>query len=218
MGTSQRPFVLVADHEAVDMAHVELHGRLLVPAVGRALEKMIEKALLQFHTVVGVERCPMRAAVRLQPLLRGRGAQVALEIAARMQALPAPVGSRQERHRHLREIGSALAIVVGQQRALEQLGPHVLAVGDEFFFREGLRAAHQFAGDAAFRSALAHAVLYGLDLHVLPVLAEGADDAAVAVAVAVVVPPAFPHADGGEVWWLRGGGAPLVGTIVGNAV
>ncbi|MNC84840.1 hypothetical protein D3C83_04080 [compost metagenome] len=89
----ERPLVLVAlDEFLAGVAHLQRDARLPVPAVLPALEKIIEKALLQLHAVIGVERRPVRAAVRLQPLLLRRGARVALEIAARMQALPAPVG------------------------------------------------------------------------------------------------------------------------------
>src|SRR5256885_10392032 len=47
--------------------------RLLVPAVGRAFQKMIEEAFLELDSVVGVERCPVRAGVHFQPLLLRRG-------------------------------------------------------------------------------------------------------------------------------------------------
>src|SRR6185295_20134225 len=66
--------------------------------------------------------------------------------------------------------------------------------------------------------AAGKAVLHGLHLHLLPVLAEAADDAAVARALAVGIVPAFPDADRGEVRRLRRGGAPLVAGVVGNAV
>src|SRR6266513_4302467 len=52
----------------------------------------------------------------------------------------------------------------------------------------------------------------------LPVLAEGADDAAVAVAGAGGVVPALPGADRGEVRRLRRRRAPLVARVVRNAV
>ena len=62
------------------------------------------------------------------------------------------------------------------------------------------------------------AVLHRLHLHLLPVLAEAADDAAVPGAVPVRVVPAFPGAHRGEVRRLRGGGAPLVARVVRDAV
>ena len=61
-------------------------------------------------------------------------------------------------------------------------------------------------------------MLHGLDLHVLPVFAEHADDAAVACRITEVVDPAFPHADGGEMRRLRRRGAPLTGAKIGNAI
>src|SRR6185295_11878799 len=66
--------------------------------------------------------------------------------------------------------------------------------------------------------AAGKAVLHGLHLHLLPVLAKAADDAAVARALAIGIVPAFPDADRGEVRRLRRGGAPLVAGVVGDAV
>src|SRR5712664_4382368 len=135
-----------------------------------------------------------------------------------MQALPAPVGCREQRHADVLQIRAALAVVGSVHLARQDLAPHILAIFDQFFFRKRVGPAHQLAGDAAFRAALALPVLHRLHLHVLPVLAEGADDAAVAVAVAVGVVPAFPGADRGEVRRLRGRSAPLVARVVRDAV
>src|SRR6185295_4904622 len=76
----------------------------------------------------------------------------------------------------------------------------------------------QLAGVRIFLAALALPVLHRLHLHVLPVLAEAADDAAVARAFAVRVVPAFPDADRGEMRRLRRRGAPLVARVVRDAV
>src|SRR5690349_4448238 len=95
--------------------------------------------------------------------------------------------------------------------------PHVLAVLLELGFRQDLVAADRHAGYQAFLAAR-EAVLHGLHLHVLPVLAEAADDAAMARALAIRIVPSFPHADRREMRRLHGRGAPLVARVVRNAV
>ena len=62
------------------------------------MEEVIEEALLQVAAVIGVEMCPVLDAMRFEPFLFGCGANEALEIAARMQTLAAPIGRRKERH------------------------------------------------------------------------------------------------------------------------
>ena len=78
--------------------------------------------------------------------------------------------------------------------------------------------AHQFAVHAASLAALAGAVLHGLDLHVVPVLPERAENAAVVRHVAIPVGGAFPDAHGGEMRRLQRRDMPLVDAVVGNAV
>jgi hypothetical protein len=51
------------------MTNVELHPRLLVPAVVLAFEEMAEEFLLKGDAVVGVVVRPMLDAVNLKPLL-----------------------------------------------------------------------------------------------------------------------------------------------------
>ena len=62
------------------------------------------------------------------------------------------------------------------------------------------------------------AMLHDLDLHVVPVLPEGGDDAAVMRHVAEEIGAAFPHAHGGEMRRLQRGDVPLVGREIGNSV
>src|SRR5207245_10828007 len=112
---------------------------------------MIEEAFLQRDSVVGVERRPVRAAVHFQPLLPRRRARKALEVAARVQSLPAPVRGREQRNHDFGEIGGALAVVGTVEGPRQQLLPHVLAVLLELPGRESLRAAYGFSGDAAPR-------------------------------------------------------------------
>src|SRR6266702_1120993 len=219
LGARQRPFVLLSRHEFfARVAHVQQNARLPVPAVVDSLEEIIEKTLLQLHAVVGVEGRTMRAAMNFEPFLFRNSTHESFEISARVQALPAPVRRRKQRRVHLRQVRRALAVIRPVHLAPEQRGPHALAVLRELFLPQCFRSADGLAGDAAPRAALALAVLHGLHLHVLPVLAEAAEDAAVAVAVAVAVAPAFPHADCGEVRRLRRRGPPLVARVIGDAV
>src|SRR6266571_7003128 len=87
----ERPFLLVPLDELVDVADLQQHLRLLLPAGVLALEEMPEELLLQSDAVVGVEVRPVLEAVAFEPLLlRGRPHE-ALEVAARVQALAGPV-------------------------------------------------------------------------------------------------------------------------------
>src|SRR5262249_62100159 len=96
--------LLVPLDELVDVAYLQLHLGPLLPAGAFALEEIAEEFLLQGDAVVGVEVRPMLEAVALEPLLLGGGAHEAFEIAARVQALAAPVGGREQRHLHLRPV------------------------------------------------------------------------------------------------------------------
>src|SRR5271169_561726 len=72
--------------------------------------------------------------------------------------------------------------------------------------------------NAAPLAAFARAVLHGLDLHVVPIFPERAEDAAVMGHVTVPVGGAFPDAHGGEVRRLARRHVPLVDAVIGNAV
>src|SRR6266511_542715 len=95
-----RPLALVTLDELVDVPHLELHARLPLP-VAPAFQEVIEEPELELAPIVGVEVRPVLDAMRLEPLLRGRRAHETLEVAARVQSLPAPVGRREERNGHL---------------------------------------------------------------------------------------------------------------------
>ncbi len=93
-------------------------GCSLLPAVVDALQEVVEEALLQSQPIAAGEKRPVGIAVRLQPLLlRGR-LDEAVEVAARMNALAAPVGAGQQRDRNLREIGATRAVPLVAQRML----------------------------------------------------------------------------------------------------
>src|SRR5450759_4948800 len=99
LGARQRPTVLMADNEFLArMTDVELHARLLVPAVLLALEEVAEELLLQPDAVVGVIMRPMLDAVHFKPFLFRCRPEEAFEIAARVQRLPAPICGREQRH------------------------------------------------------------------------------------------------------------------------
>ena len=73
------------------------------------------------------------------------------------------------------------------------------AVGGELLVGEGVGSGGEDAGVGVGGSAFAEAVLHAEDLHAVPVVEEGAEDATVIGHVAVPVGGAFPGADGGEV-------------------
>src|SRR5262249_30841695 len=89
-GALERPFVLVPHDELfAGMADLELDARLLRPAGVLALEEVAEEAPLQPLAVARVEVLPVRAAVGLEPLVTRGRLHEALEVAARVQPLPA---------------------------------------------------------------------------------------------------------------------------------
>ena len=217
-GALERPFVLGALDEAVDVAHLQLHRRLLVPAIVLAVQEMIEEAQLQVPAVVGIKMRPVLDAVRFEPLVLRRGADKTFEIAARMQRLAAPIGRRQKRHLDLRPHRRTGAMIGVVERMGQNIAAEIAAVLRQFLVRQSLRPAHQFAVHAAALAAFAGAVLHGLDLHVVPVVPERAEDAAVVRHVAIPVGGAFPDAHGGEMRRLERRHVPLVDAVVGNAV
>src|SRR6185369_6465585 len=104
----ERPLVLLALDEAIDVPHLELDAGSAFP-VSLALEEMIEEAKLKLAPIIGVEVRPVLDAVDLEPLLFRRGAHEALEVAARMQPLPAPVRRGEKRRGELGRAGAASA-------------------------------------------------------------------------------------------------------------
>src|SRR5262245_48139018 len=112
---------------------------------------------------------PMLDAVHFEPFVFGRRAEEALEIAARMQRLPAPVCGREERRLYLRPDWRAATVVI----VFQWMGADVVAerhaVAGELLLRQRLRSADELTMHAAALAALARAVLHGLHLHVVPV-------------------------------------------------
>src|SRR5262249_61981826 len=126
-----------------------------------------EEALLEREPVAGGEQGPVGIAVYFEPLLLRRRFDEAVEIAARVDALAAPVGAREERHLDPGKIGGTLAMPGVVERMKLRRVERVDAVLRQFLVRERDRAGDQLAGDAAFARPLAQPVLDVGDL-VLP--------------------------------------------------
>jgi hypothetical protein len=107
-------------------------------------------------------------------------------------------------------------IVVERMRA--DVVAELAAVLEEFGLRKNLRPAHQFVVNRAALAAFAGAVLHGFHLHVVPVLPERRENAAMVRHVAIPVGRAFPHAHRGEMRRLQRGDVPLVDAVIRNAV
>src|SRR5262245_46358110 len=73
---------------------------------------MVEERELLLASIVRVEMRPVLDAVHLEPFLLRRRAHEALEIAARMQRLAAPIGGGEQRRLDLRPDRRARAVVV----------------------------------------------------------------------------------------------------------
>ena len=96
LGVSDGPGGFGSLDEAVDGADLELDGGLLGPVVVVAFEEVVEEALLQGDAVVGVELGPVFNAVDFEPFLVGGGVDEGFEVAARVEALAAPVGGGED--------------------------------------------------------------------------------------------------------------------------
>src|SRR5215475_3887760 len=199
------------------MTDVELHPRLLVPAVLLALEEMTEEPLLQVDAVIRVVVCPVLDAVHLEPLLLRCRLEEALEIAARMQRLSAPIRGRQQGHLDLRPVGKH-SLVVLVVHGMSEIGlAEIVAVAAQRFVRERLRSRDPVAVHAAAIALGAQSILNGLDLHVVPVLGKGIVDAAVVAELAIEVGKTLPDADRREMFWLHTRHFPLVDGVVRDA-
>src|SRR4051795_4031958 len=146
----ERPLVLGAlDELLARVADLQQHARVALPAGLLALQVMAEELLLHGHAVAGIEVRPVRVAVHLEPLVLGAGIEVSLDVAARVQALAAPVAVGEHRNVDLRPVGCARAPEVVVELVLEREAPEVEAVGMELLFGQRLRAAYPVAGQRA---------------------------------------------------------------------
>src|SRR6185312_3780174 len=151
--------------EFIDVTNLKLNFWLIAPAVRLTLEMKIEKPALQFAAIVGVKMRPVLQPVAFEPLLFRGGANKAFEITPRMQALPAPIGRRQKRHRDLAPVGRTRLVVVIVERMSQNLVAEACAITRELVIGQGLVTADQHARNDAAWPPLAQAVLHGLDLH-----------------------------------------------------
>ena len=216
----ERPFLLVPlDELLTGVADLQHDLRLLLPSRVFALQEVAEELLLKGHTVVRVEVSPVLDAVHLEPLLLRRRAHESLEVAPGMQALPAPVGRREERHRDPRPVGHARApVLVAGERILPAVLVEIAAVAAELLLGQGRQPGDPVAVHPAPEPLGAATVLDPDDLRGEPRLPERTEDAAVVTEITVVVGRALPDADGGQVRWLECGDLPLVHRVVGDAV
>ena len=179
---------------------------------------MAEELLLHRHAVGRIEVRPVRIAVHLEPLLLARGVEVALDVAARMQALAAPVAIREERHLDFGIVGRARAPELVVELVLEREAAEIEAVGMQHLVGRRFRTADPVAGHRASEAARTEAVLHALHLHVVPIGEEGAEDAAVTAHLAVPVVRALPRADRGQMLRLQRCHLPRVHRVIGDAV
>ncbi len=139
---------------------------------------MIEELLLQLLAVLGVEQREVGVAVHLQPFLLGAGAQVALEVAARMQAHAAPIGRGEQRRLDILERRQPRLVVIVEQPVAQCVAVAIGAVLFQLFVGQGVGTGDRLAGDDAFRPAPAYAVLHRGDLARIPARIEVRQDAA----------------------------------------
>lgn len=218
MGSRQRPFVFVTMEEAVELAHLQKHAWLVVPAMLLAFQKSVEEAHLQVDAVVCVEEAPVFKAMHLQPLVARSGLCEGLKVATWVDPLTAPVGARQQWDFYvLPAWRSGLPVLV-----VKRMRPNFCTKVCSRFAQSlnGMRfvAAHPFAGDSASRSVGTQSMLNRFDLLVVPVGQKGAQDTAVVTHVPVEVGAAFPCADRTQMRGLQCGDLPLVHCVIGNAV
>src|SRR5688572_4737974 len=129
------------------MADVQLHAWLVLPAVADTLQKIVEEALLERDAIAAGEERPVRVAVRLEPLRRVLGRLgVAVEVTARMDALAAPVGAREQRRLDEREIRRARFVPLVVERMLLEVLERINAVLRHLFLGERHRTRDGFAG------------------------------------------------------------------------
>src|SRR5690606_33442110 len=198
------------------MAHLQANPGFPLPSRVLSLEEIAKEPLLDRHTVVGVELRPMLEPVHFQPFVGARGSQVSLEVPPQVQTLTAPVGGRQQGYPDAVPARRALPVILTIQGMREYLLAEIAAVCRKLGCAQGGRAAYELSGDPAAWSAFAQAMLHRLDLHVVPVGPESAEDAAVVSHVPVPVGCPFPDAHCGQVARLQACHLPLVDAVVGD--
>src|SRR5205807_9558736 len=135
-----------------------------------------------------------------------------------MQPLASPITGGKKRHCNFRPEGRASFVIIIIERMARDLAAKITSVSCQLFFGEHLGSTNKLAGNAAARAALAESVLHRLNLHVVPVSPEAAENASVMRHVTIPVSRAFPNAHRGQVRRLERRHLPLVDRIVGDAV
>src|SRR5919202_1279220 len=214
----ERPFVFRPGDERIDVADLEPHPRLFLPAVVDAFEEMVKETLLPRPPVVRVEVDPMLQAVNLQPLLRRGCPDESLDVAPQVEAVAAPVAGGQQRHRDLLPDRGALPVKRIVERMGQRVGHHVGPVLCQLVVGERLGAGDQEPVVRVGGAASTEPMLHRHDLLLEPVAPKVAQDPAVSRHVAIEIGRALPRADGGQVGRLQRGHVPLVDRIVGDAV
>src|SRR6266436_3838417 len=98
---------------------------------------------------------PMLDTVGFEPFFLRSGAHESLEVAARMKALPAPIGGGEQGHGDFFPDRRAALVIAVVERMREDVVAEIAAVFLQLPIGQGLVAAHPRAGDAAPRAALA---------------------------------------------------------------
>src|ERR1043165_7141035 len=88
---------------------------------------------------------PVLDAMRFEPFVFRRSTRETFEIAARMQALSAPVRGREQRRRDLVPLRRARLVIVIVERMAADLAAEVAAVLRKLLLAQGLRAADELA-------------------------------------------------------------------------
>src|SRR5262249_23552751 len=198
----QRPFGFVAPGNPVRPADRQRDRTLLLPAVVLALQEVIEEALLQRDRFRRVERRMVVAGVDAQPFLLAAGGKIALDIAAPMQPLAAPIADGQYRNLDARSDRRALAIGSGVVRLVALNLGRGARVEVEQVRRQGF-AGGLLAAQRVDIGRVGIAVLIDEDLAGEPQLLKlGAGDPAVVGDVAVMVERAFPRDDRSQTFGL----------------
>jgi hypothetical protein len=168
----ERPLLLLTRDEPVDVADLEQDPRLPLPAIVDVLEEVVEETLLEVSSVVGVEMGPVLQAVDLQPFLLAGGADEALDIAAKMEAVAAPVARREHRHRDFLPDGGAFPVKRIVERVGQRVSHHVRPVLGQLRLGQRVGARDQQPAVGVDRTALAQSVLHRHHLYLEPVAPE----------------------------------------------
>src|SRR5215210_1749203 len=135
----------------------------------------------------------MRVAVHLEPLLLGRAANKALNVASQMQPVAAPVSGRKQGRPDLVELRGASLVIIIIEGARPHLATKISPVCNQLLVAERVRPTDELARDTAALPARAISMLHRFDLHLVPVGEERRKDPTVPRTVAIEVAKSFPN-------------------------